>query len=127
MNGEFEHKLLSVLTIKRALTAPEIAMTLNVPIARVRFAIQTQRKRFLAGKTKVRITTGPKGYTLSQSKTNVLHETTLRMGQIAGNALNGTPVFMKCKAIAAADFNGIQIRYQPKMLQFNRIIKRKTR
>jgi len=120
-NG-LEQRLLALLSQNGPLKAKDIAMQLGAGLPRVRSAIKTQRKHFLDGKTRVRITTGPRGYSLIQNRKNVSHETNLRVAQIAGNMLYGAPVFLKCRKIAAKDFASIQLKYQPKMISFNKLL-----
>lgn len=118
--NEFEEKLISLLS-SGSLSTRDIALQLGTSPTRVHSAIKTQRKHFLEGKVRVRIITGPRGYSLSQNRRNITHETNLRIAQIAGNMFYGAPVFLRCRQIAAKDFANIQLKFQPKMIEFQKL------
>lgn len=124
MTGEkdvaLEERVLELISRDGPLKANEIALQLSANVARVRSAIKRQRKHFIDGKSRVRIMTGPRGYSLTQNRRNVVYETGLRISQIAGNIYYGAPVFQKCRKIAAKDFNSIKLQYEPKMLELKR-------
>lgn len=120
--NEFEAKLVALLNQSGPLSTRDIALQLGTSPMRIRSAVKTQRKHFLDGKTRVRIITGPRGYSLTQNRRNITHETNLRIAQIAGNMFYGAPVLLRCRKIAAKDFANIQLKYQPKMISFNKLL-----
>jgi predicted ArsR family transcriptional regulator len=119
-NVTLEERVLELLSQDSPLKANEVALQLGVNVLRVRSAIKLQRKHFIDGKSRVRIMTGSRGYSLTQNRSNVVHETDLRIAQIAGSLYYGAPVFQKCRKIAAKDFNSIKLQYEPKMLELKR-------
>lgn len=121
VNTKLQDSLLEIFKRGGVISADDLAVKLNIDVPLIRRLVSSIRKRNRKRGDVPYIYTTGHGYSTEEKASHVLYEGQMRLRMGVGILANGMPVFKKCKQLAAAQFNKINIELRPKMLLVNKI------
>lgn len=125
---KIEGEILDILGDGEAYSAAVLAEKVGVPSATVRRVISGLRRKFNNAHNQVKeyVLLTKSGYSIKQSKENLMYEAGFRFRLGCGILYNGRWVFSRCKQLKGKDFNDLKLEFKPKVIEFNNVINLKS-